>query len=203
MNKFAGGKSGVSTTIFGTVVVVLIVVAGVGFGLYGSALNGSKIGTITQTTTDMMTPTEVMTSSTTMTQTISVKNAYEFVASSGAMMSNAWLLVVPLGMHQYAVSIQAEGLEVNGTYIVEGAETSGAMMTVPISSERMNMNTTTASEFQSANDGTGLYWIVLNSNLSSVFENIQLYYLTGMSIQNEILVAPATFQVMATTSTTS
>jgi hypothetical protein len=43
------------------------------------------------------------------------------------MITNAGLIVAPLGMHEYAVSIHAGGLEANGTYLVEGPVSTGSM----------------------------------------------------------------------------
>jgi len=127
-----------------------------------------------------------------------------FTPESGAMITNAWLLLVPTGMmHEFAVSIHAEGLEANGTYIVEGTLTSGSMNTVPISTQSMSMNSTSASEFQSDKNGTGNYWLLLDANPATTFENIQLFFLPGMSMQNATLVASVnlTSMMMNTTET--
>jgi hypothetical protein len=69
----------------------------------------------------------------------------------------------------------------------------GAMQTVPISTQSMMMNTTDASEFTADSQDVGLFWIVLNSNPTHSFEAFQLYYLPGMSMQNAMMVASATF----------
>jgi hypothetical protein len=109
------------------------------------------------------------------------------------MITNAWLIVTSVGMGEYAVVVHAEGLEPNGDYIVEGPLATGAMQTVPISTQSMEMNTTAASEFTADSHGTGLFWIALNSNPSQTFEAIQLYFLPGMSMQNATLVASVMF----------
>jgi hypothetical protein len=73
------------------------------------------------------------------------------------MISNAWLIVAPLGMNEYGVSIHAEGLETNGTCLVEGPVPRGSMAVVPISNGSMMMNLTSDSEFQANKNGTGLF----------------------------------------------
>lgn len=183
------GRSGISNTIFAGTVAVLVVVAVAGFGLYAVALTH---------TTSM---TETMTSSTTESMASNQTNAYAFSAHSGAMVNNALLLVGEVGMNEYAVSVHAEGLESNGTYILEGALTSGSMQTVPISSESMTMNETGASEFQSNSNGTATYWIVLDSNPATTFENIQLFYIPGGMMSEASLVASVTFAMMSETTT--
>jgi hypothetical protein len=131
-------------------------------------------------------------------------NAYMFAAKSGAMISSGWLLAAPTGMmHEYAVSIHAGGLEPNGTYLVEGALMVSAMATVPISSQSMGMNTTSASEFQADKNGTGNYWIVINNNPATTFERVQLFFLPGMSMQNATLIATVSFTSMMMNTTTT
>lgn len=191
-------RSGVTNTLFAVTVVVLVVVAVVGYGLY--AANASKQSQMEQNTgTSDSAMTETLTSTETMNQTY----AYPLTPQSGAMVDNAWLLVVPLGMHQYAVSVHAEGLETNGTYILEGTMASGNMQTVPISTESMTMNDTAASEFQSNSNGTGLYWIILSSDPMTTFESIQLYFIQGGMMENASLIATADLTMMSQTSMTS
>ncbi|MDG6998161.1 MAG: hypothetical protein JRN15_03500 [Nitrososphaerota archaeon] len=149
--------------------------------------------------------TETMTTTQSMTSTITAnqKSAYDFTAANGGMISNAWLLVVPLGMSEYAVSAHAEGLEANGTYILEGNLATGSMQTVPISSKSMTMNKTSAFEFQSNSNGTDLYWIQLSSNPTTTFDNIQLYFVPDMMMHNATLVASAAFSMMSMTTSRS
>jgi len=209
MSSFFKSRSAVSNGIFGTAVVVLIVIAGVGYGLYGTASGKTTTSTNTVTTTavttEMMVSTEIMTGSQSTTSgagNMTGSSALMFTANSGAMISSGWLLALPTGMmHEYAVSIHVEGLEPNGTYLVEGALMAGAMNTVPISSQSMGMNTTSASEFQASKNGTANYWIVINSNPATAFERIQIFFLPNMSMQNMALVATASFTSMMSNST--
>ena len=175
--------------------------AAAGFGLYGTT--ASKTVTSTNTVTVVTTITSDIMTTSSMSSTSNY--AYQFNATSGAMISSAWLLDVPVGMHSYAVSVHAEGLEANGTYILEGQLANGTMTTVPISSQSMNMNTTSASEFQADKSGTGTYWIVLDSCPSTTFESITLLYLPGMMMANATSVATIHFHstMMATTTTSS
>lgn len=190
MKTFESKRFGVTNLAFAGTVIVLIAIAGIGYGLYATTSSSSKTITVMQTETNMMT--ETMTQSITSTGMMALNNSYAFTSASGAMITNAWLLTAPVG-NETAVSIHAEGLEVNGTYIVEGALSSGTMQTVPISSQTMNMNTTSASEFQTDKTGTGLYWIQLDSNPATTFENIQLYLLPEGMMANATLVATVTF----------
>lgn len=193
-------RLGVSTAIFATAVVVLVIVAGIGYGLYATSSHSQMTETsMTETMTTTQSMTETMTSTLMANQT----NAYEFTEANGEMINNAWLLVVPLGMNNYAVSVHAEGLETNGTYILEGSLATGSMQTVPISSESMIMNETSASEFQSNTNGTGLYWIELSSNPTTTFENIQLYFVPDMMMQNATLVASASFSMASMTTSSA
>ena len=190
--KMIRTRSGVSNTIFAGSVVVLVVIAAAGFGLYGISLNNHS------------TSSETMTTTTGMTETTSSQNqtfAYAFTPKTGAMLNNAWLVSVQLGMHEYAVSVHAEGLEANSTYILEGALSSGTMATVPISSQSMSMNMTSAAEFQSNANGTANYWIVVENAPAATFENVQLYLIPGGMMENATLVATATFAMMSESST--
>jgi hypothetical protein len=66
----------------------------------------------------------------------------------------------------------------------------------------MSMNSTSASEFMANRNGTGTFWIVLDSNPASAFENVQLLFLPGMSMQNSSTVATVSFgngEMMTTT----
>lgn len=208
MNK-RRGRFGVTNAIFAGTVVVLVVVAAVGYGLYDAASSKQVSMTETMTTTSsamtetMTTTASAMTETVTSTEMVNLTYAYTFTPHMGAMVNNAWLLVVPTGMHEYAVSVHAEGLESNGTYILEGALTTGSMQTVPISSESMTMNQTSASEFQSNSNGTALYWIVLSSDPATTFENVQLYFVPEGMMQNATLVATVTFTMISETSMTS
>jgi len=216
MKEFSRKKTAaISNGIFGVSVVALIVIAAIGFGLYGSAASKAP-ATTTLTLTTANVSTEIITSletmmnhSTTSSMTESVGNsssssgcACMFTPKSGAMISSAWLLIAPTEMmHQYAVSVHAAGLEPNGTYIVEGQLMTGGMATVPISSLSMHMNTTSASEFQSDKNGTGNYFVLLDSNPSTVFENVELLFLPGMVMQNATLVATVNLPSMMNSTT--
>jgi hypothetical protein len=202
-------SSAISNLIFATAIVVLVVVAGVGFGLYEVTLNGSVTSqhtvTVTALSTQVMTTTEnsmmvassdetVMSSSSTMMgENSSSSGAFMFSPASGAMISDAWLITSQAGMDEFVVAIHAEGLESNGTYIVEGTLATGSMNVVPISSLSMSMNTTSGSEFQADRNGAGTYWIVLDSYPIVAFENVKILYLPGMSMSNATEIASLSF----------
>lgn len=209
MNKNVklGTRSAVSNVIFAISLVVLIVIAVSGFGLYATSLSHSGDTFSPSTSTEMMnhssTSSEMMMTNSSSSEMSSTSDSYEFTPESGAMISNAWLLTAPIGMGEYALSIHAEGLEANGTYFVEGPLSNGAMQVVPVSSESMGMNSTSASEFQANSNGTGLFWIVLGHSPSVTFEQLELAYLPGMSMQNATIVASVSFAPMLATTTTA
>ena len=72
-------------------------------------------------------------------------------------------------------------------------------MTVPISSQSMHTNTTSASEFQADKNGTGNFFILLDSNPMTTFENVELLFLPGMVMQNATVVATLNMSSMMTT----
>ena len=176
----------VSNVVFVVSVAALVVLSAAGFVLY--SLQASHTANVSTMRT--------LTSTETVDENIS-SAAYMFAASSGSMISNAWLITAPLGMHEYAVSVKAEGLEPNGTYIVEGMLVSGSMQTLPLSTDSKTMNTTSAAEFQSNMNGTGLFWIVLTTSPAITFEQVELVYLPGMSMQNATTVATVSFQMIS------
>lgn len=175
---------GVSNAVFAGTTVVLLVIAGIGFALY--LTNSSPA----QTTTESMTETMTHTSTATMTETANGTSAIEFTPATGQMIHTAWLLIEPAGMDQYALSVHAEGLEstqsTGGDYIVEGAQSSGSMSVVPVGPNA------TASEFDTASNGIGNYFVLLSQNPYTTFENIQIVYLPGMQMTNATVVATAT-----------
>ncbi len=181
------GWKAVSNSVF-VVSILLILVATLSLGVYVSkpvaALTPSQMST---------TETSVSTAETGMMGAGNVTFVGSFTPQPGAMINNAWLIVASLGNGEYAVVVHAEGLEPNGSYMVSGPVTSGAMQTVPISTESILMNTTAASEFTANSQGTGLFWIVVNSNPTQTFMGIGLCYLPGMSMQNATRVASVTF----------
>lgn len=216
MSAFLKSRSAVANVIFAAAVVILIVVAAVGFGLYGMAAASSKVLTSTNTvtvTSPVMTET-VMTGESTM-MTVGGENNMSssssgnngafvmmFTPKSGTMISQALFLSAPTGtMGEYALSIHAEGLEPNGTYLVEATPIQGGMVAGPISAHSTTMNTTRASEFQANGNGTGNYWIVLDANPLATFESVQLVFLPGMSMKNASVVASLSFASMTSEST--
>ncbi|GEM_PF-2279947 len=176
-------RTGVSTTVFAGTSVVLLIIAGIGFGLY--LANSSS----THTTTDNMTET----STSTMTETTNGTDAIQFTPATGAMIHSAWLLIEPAGMDEYAVSVHAEGLEstqsAGSDYIIEGAQSSGSMAVVPIGPNA------TASEFETSSTGVGNFFVLLGQNPFSSFENVQIVYLPGMQMTNATVVATASLSM--------
>jgi hypothetical protein len=171
----------VSTAVFGVTVVVLIAVAASGFFLYGT--RPAMEQTMTVTASESMSQSS---SSSAMSQTAAP--AVAFTPTSGAMFGNGWLIVAPLGNGSYAVTLHATGLESAsmGDYVVEGAQNSGQMATVPIAGTNA-----TQSEFTADSDGNGQFFAVLSQAPSSIYESISIVYLPGMDMQNAAVVATA------------
>jgi hypothetical protein len=195
-------RGGVSSPVFAGVVVALFVVASVGFTLY---LTKPGAESMTQTTTDNMTvtTTEMVTQSaaTQMTESNTTNTvsgsavsskALAFNASAGQMFHDGWLLIAPVGMNQYAFSVHAEGLEstqgMGDAYIVEGAQSSGSMASVPIGGQNA-----TLSEFEVGPNGVGNFFIILDQNPFSSYESVSIVFLPGMQMTNATVVATASF----------
>jgi len=176
-------RNGVSNAVFGGTVVVLLIIAGIGFSLYFTSSSS------THTTTDNMTETMTQTSTSIMTGSSNGTDALQFSPAKGAMIHSAWLLIEPAGMDEFAVSVHAEGLEstqsMGSDYIIEGAQSSGSMSVVPIGPNA------TASEFGTSSSGVGNFFILLGQNPYSSFENVQIVYLPGMQMTNATVVATA------------
>jgi len=187
------GSRGISNVVFSVIVVILLLVAAVGFGLYASKPAVMETMTVTMTETAMSSSM----AETGLSGTENFSYVHAFTPEAGAMLSNAWLVVAPAQMGEYVVAVHAEGLGPNGEYIVEGPLSTGSMQVVPVSTQSMSMNTTAASEFTADSHGNGLFWIVLNSNPISTFEAVQLYYLPGTMMQNATLVASVMFTMMS------
>jgi hypothetical protein len=106
------------------------------------------------------------------------------------MFHNGWLLVAPAGMDQYALSVHAEGLEstqgMGDVYIVEGAQSSGSMASVPIGGQNA-----TLSEFEVGPNGVGNFFIILDQNPFSSYESVSIVFLPGMQMANATVVATA------------
>ena len=119
MKRISRSNAAISNGIFGAAVVVLIVVAAIGYGLYGTAASKPAVtSTLTVTTTNVST--EVMTSESAMMNHTSTTEmpgnssssgcACTFTPKSGAMISSAWFVSAQTEMaNQFAVSIHAEG----------------------------------------------------------------------------------------------
>ena len=175
-------RPGISNAAFGVTVVVLLAVAATGFVLYGTR------STMVETTTVMSSDT-MSHSSTSSAMSEASTSAVAFVPAHGQMFGSGWLIVAALGNGSYAITLHATGLESvsMGDYIVEAAQNSGQMATVPIAGSNATM-----SEFTADNSGTGQFFAILHEDPSSLFESVSIVYLPGMEMQNAAVVATAT-----------
>ncbi len=193
------GRTGVSSAIFASSVIVLVLIAAGGFTLY--ATKPSVTSTVTETATathtaPVTTQTEVMNHTATMTETM-VRNqtmtemiaepAIPFTPTKGQMIHDAWLIVAPLGNGKYALSIHAQGLEEmsKGAYLVEGTQ-HGTNATVPVGGQNV-----TLSEFEADSGGNGQFFLILNQNPTMTYDTISLVFLPGMQMTNAIVAAKA------------
>ncbi len=194
-----GRRTGVSSTIFASSVIVLILIAAGGFTLY--AIKPSVTSTVTETATATRTAppttqTEVMNHTATMTETM-VRNqtmtemtaepAISFTPAKGQMIHDAWLIIAPLGNGRYVLSIHAQGLEEMsmGAYLVEGTQ-HGSNVTVPVGGENV-----TLSEFEADSNGNGQFFLILNQNPTMTYDTISLVFLRGMQMTGATVAATA------------
>ena len=195
-------RAGISNSIFVVSVIVLLIVAVIGFALYlskpaGESMTQTTTENMTETTTEIMSQTtaEQMTSTAATTSQSVGSTAVSFNASAGQMIHTAWLVVAPTGGGHYALSVHAEGLDTtqatDNVYIVEGVQSSGSMESVPIGPNE------TASEFSVTSNGVGNFFILLNQNPFSTYDDIQIVLLPGMQMTNATVVATASLSMMS------
>lgn len=178
-------RHAVGTPVFAVTVLLLLVLAASGFLLYATKpiTQGATTVTMSQTMSESMSA-----SSTSGAMAETAAPAIAFVASSGQMFGQGWLIVAPLENGSYAIAVHATGLEPAsmGDYIVEAAQNSGQMATVPIAGAN-----DTQSEFTADASGVGQFFAVLHEEPSSVFESVSIVYLPGMEMQDAAVVATA------------
>ncbi len=112
--------------------------------------------------------------------------AVQLTPASGPMPPHdVWLVVAPVGGGDFVVAFSAQGLEENGSYLIEGITRGGQMNMVPIAGNPAD------SEFVPDMHGSGLYWHVLMSDPRVTYEKVVLLYLPNMQMQNAQQVASA------------
>ena len=172
-------RRAVTTAVFGVTVAVLLVVAASGFVLYGTRSTMQETSTVTMT--------QSASTSSAMNES-APSAAIAFVPAHGQMFGGGWLIISSLGGGDYALTLHATGLESAsmGNYIVEAAQNSGQMATVPIAGTNA-----TLSEFEADGSGNGQFFTVLMENPSSAYESVSIVYLPGMAMTNATVVATA------------
>ncbi len=185
--KFNRDKAGISSSIFGVVAIVLLILAVVGFSLY--------ITKSPSTTTVVSTVVTTVSATSTGSSMSNGSSVIAFSPVKGQMVTSAWLVVTPLGMmNEWAMVVHAQGLETTNstsTYLVEAAQMSGAMRMVPIT------NATATSDFQTNVNGTGTLWVTLNVDPFTSFESVDIIFLPSMNNMNSMeVVANATLTMM-------
>ena len=182
-------RRAVTTAVFGVTVAILLLGAASGFVLYGTRSGMQETSTVTMTDTMTETMSQSAATSGSMNESANPAAAIAFVPAQGQMFGGGWLIVAPLGNGDYALTLHATGLESAsmGNYIVEGAQRSGQMATVPVAGSNA-----TLSEFEADGSGNGQFFAVLMENPSSTYESISIVYLPGMEMQGATVVATAT-----------
>lgn len=177
--------------------VVLLLIAVVGFGLYltkppvTETMTERMTQSVTQTVTNTMTETTTQTATATLNQ-----EAIPFTLQQGQMIGNVWVLIQPTGMTgQYALAVYAAGPEpttwTGSDCIVEGTQTGGSMASVPVTGNA------TTSEFEVGSNGIGQIFALLNQNPYTSFESIRIFRLSGMQMTNATLVGVASLGMMS------
>jgi hypothetical protein len=116
----------------------------------------------------------------------SMTAAIQLTPASGPMPPHdVWLVVAPVGSGDFALILSAQGLEQNGSYLIEGVTKGGQMNTVPIT------GTAADSEFEPDMHGNGLYWHVLMSDPRVTYEQVLLLYPPNMEMSGAQQVASA------------
>lgn len=116
----------------------------------------------------------------------SMTAAVSLTPASGPMPPHdVWFIVAPTGGGDFAIVLNAQGLEQNGSYLIEGVTRGGSMKTVPVAGNA------TDSEFVPDMHGNGLYWHVLMSDPRVTFEEVVLLYLPNMQMSAAQQVASA------------
>lgn len=128
--------------------------------------------TITETAIPTYVPVSSLTGATTMTPAI------------GAMVHDIWLIVVPLQGGEFAFVLNGQGLQQNGSYLIEGV-TKTQMTLEPITISAAD------AEFVADANGNGVYWHVLSSDSRLTYGQILLLYLPNRQMQDSQLVASA------------
>jgi hypothetical protein len=184
-------RRAIGNAVFAVTVVVLLAVAVSGYFLYGTKSNMDETTTVTSTASMSESMSETMSesmSSSAMMNGTTAADATAFVPAQGQMFGAGWLIFASLGNGDYALTLHATGLESAsmGDYIVEAAQNSGQMATVPIAGSN-----DTLSEFTADSSGNGQFFTVLMENPSSVYESVSIVYLPAMAMENATVVATA------------
>ncbi len=174
-------RRGVGNAVFAVTVVILLAVAAGGYFLYGTRSTMEETTTVTSTGS-------MSESSSSSAMNDTTATAIAFVPAHGQMFGSGWLIVASIGNGDYALTLHATGLEsaAMGDYIVEAAQNSGQMATVPIAGSN-----DTLSEFTADSSGNGQFFTVLMESPGSLYESVSVVYLPAMEMQNATVVATA------------
>jgi hypothetical protein len=109
----------------------------------------------------------------------SMATAVPLTPTNGSMPPHdVWFIVAPTGIGDFATVLSAQGLEQNGSYLIEGVTRGGSMNAVPIAGNAAD------SEFVPDMYGNGLYWHILMSDPRVTYEQVELLYLPNMQMSS-------------------
>jgi len=103
--------------------------------------------------------------------------------SGGTSIHDAVLLITPLQGGEFAVFVSAQGLQPDGTYLIEGFAGGTHTNVGPIAS------TTSDSSFTADNQGNGVYSHVFATDPRTTYTIVLLLYLPNNQMEGAVLVA--------------
>lgn len=158
-----------STVLIGAVLVALILGGAVGY-----FVRASEVSSLMNENTMLHQEMQSMTA------------AIQLTPASGPMPPHdVWFIVAPTGGGDFAIVLSAQGLEQNGSYLIEGVTRGGSMNAVPITGNSAD------SEFVPDMHGNGVYWHVLMNDPRVAYEQVELLYLPNMRMSAAQQVATA------------
>jgi len=111
--------------------------------------------------------------------------AIQLTPAGGVTAHDIWLVIAPLQEGKFAVILSAQGLQQNGSYLIEGLSRGAPAAFVPLAT------TAADSEFVSDGRGNGVYWHVLANDPRVTYAQVLLLYLPNMKLEGSQLVASA------------
>lgn len=113
-----------------------------------------------------------------------IMGAIQMTPATGVTAHDIWLVVVPLQGGQFTVILNGQGLQQNGSYLIEG------VTRTQMTSEPLTMGMPD-SEFIADANGNGVYWHMLSGDPRLTYGQLLLLYLPNIQMQGSRLIASA------------